>query len=187
MFQELLKSIAKALSDSRMPYMIIGGQAVLLYGEPRLTRDIDVTVGVNFEKLPLLLEVARKANLQILSEKPENFVKETMVLPTREEKSGIRVDFILSFTPYEKQAIERAKPVHIEETNVYFASPEDVIIHKIFAGRPRDLEDIKGILIKQSEINDDYIENWLKEFDQTFSGKNFLETFEKLLEETKES
>lgn len=165
--------------------MIIGGQAVLLYGEPRLTRDIDVTVGVNFEKLPLLLEVARKANLQILSEKPENFVKETMVLPTREEKSGIRVDFILSFTPYEKQAIERAKPVHIEETNVYFASPEDLIIHKIFAGRPRDLEDVQGILIKQPKIDVNYLINWLREFDKTVPDKDFLETFQNLLQETK--
>ncbi len=159
----------------------------MLYGEPRLTRDIDVTVGIDSKELPLLLKVVKKANLQILSEKPENFVKETMVLPTKDEKSGIRVDFILSFTPYERQAIERAKPVQIGATKIDFASPEDVIIHKMFAGRPRDLEDIKGILIKQSEINDDYIENWLKEFDQTFSGKNFLETFEKLLEETKES
>lgn len=186
MFQELLKSIAKALSDSRMPYMIIGGQAVLLYGEPRLTRDIDVTVGIDLEKLPTLLEVAKRANLQILSEKPEIFVKETMVLPTKDEKSGIRVDFILSITPYERQAIERAKPIQIEETNVYFASPEDVIIHKIFAGRPRDLEDVKGILIKQPEIDIAYLENWLKEFDHTLPDKNFLETFQRLLAETKE-
>jgi predicted nucleotidyltransferase len=186
MFQELLRSIAQALGDSRMPYMIVGGQAVLLYGEPRLTRDIDVTVGINLEKLPSLLDVAKKADLQIISEKPENFVKETMVLPTRDDKSGIRVDFILSFTPYERQAIERAKPIQIEGTNVYFASPEDVIIHKIFAGRPRDLEDVKGILIKQPEIDIAYLENWLMEFDKTFPDKNFLETFQRLLAETEE-
>ena len=183
MFQDLLKSIAKALDEGQMPYMIIGGQAILLYGEPRLTRDIDVTVGIGLDKLPSLLEVAKKANLRILSERPEEFVKETMVLPTRDEKSGIRVDFILSFTPYERQAIERAKPVQMEGVNVYFASPEDVIIHKIFAGRPRDLEDIRGILIKQSQIDLVYLKNWLKEFDQAFPGKNFLETLQKLLEE----
>jgi len=29
--------------------MVIGGQAVLLYGEPRLTRDIDITLGIGVE------------------------------------------------------------------------------------------------------------------------------------------
>ncbi|MDT8395705.1 MAG: hypothetical protein RRA32_04540 [bacterium] len=45
MFQELIARIAASLNVRKIPYMIIGGQAVLLYGEPRLTRDIDVTLG----------------------------------------------------------------------------------------------------------------------------------------------
>ncbi len=46
MFEELLKKIGLALDENAIPYMVIGGQAVLLYGEPRLTRDIDITLGV---------------------------------------------------------------------------------------------------------------------------------------------
>ncbi|GJL55165.1 MAG: hypothetical protein NPIRA02_22970 [Nitrospirales bacterium] len=38
--------ISKTLKRRRIPYMVIGGQAVLVYGEPRLTRDIDVTLKV---------------------------------------------------------------------------------------------------------------------------------------------
>jgi len=38
----LLVNLAKALDEAGIPYMLIGGQAVLIYGEPRLTRDIDV-------------------------------------------------------------------------------------------------------------------------------------------------
>ncbi len=41
MFQEILTKLALALDEQTVPYMIIGGQAVLLYGEPRLTRDIE--------------------------------------------------------------------------------------------------------------------------------------------------
>jgi hypothetical protein len=36
--------------------MVIGGQAVLLYAEPRLTRDIDITLGLSVNRLPTLLE-----------------------------------------------------------------------------------------------------------------------------------
>ena len=51
MFQTLLRKIAEALRPVDISYMIIGGQAVLLYGEPRLTKDIDVTLSVGVESL----------------------------------------------------------------------------------------------------------------------------------------
>jgi hypothetical protein len=39
--------------------MVTGGQAVLLYGEPRLTKDIDVTLGVDTDHLARLLDVQK--------------------------------------------------------------------------------------------------------------------------------
>jgi predicted nucleotidyltransferase len=97
-----------------------------------------------------------------------------------ETSSGIRVDFIFSFTPYEMNAINRAKKVIIQGQEVSFASPEDIIIHKLFAGRARDLEDVRTILNKTENINRKYIQHWLKAFDQSFTDKNLLETFKKL-------
>lgn len=57
MYIKLIKRIAKILSANKIPYMIIGGQAVLIYGEPRITRDIDITLGVNINKLPEILDI----------------------------------------------------------------------------------------------------------------------------------
>ena len=51
MFQQLLVELARALNRREIEYMIIGGQAVLIYGEFRLTRDIDITLGVGEERL----------------------------------------------------------------------------------------------------------------------------------------
>jgi len=93
--------------------MIIGGQAVLLYGEPRLTRDIDITLGVNIDRLDTLLDMIRQLGIKPLAGDVETFVRKTMVLPALDEATGIRVDFIFSFTPYEAQAIERARKVRI--------------------------------------------------------------------------
>ncbi len=62
-----------------------------------------------------------------------------------------------------------------------FAFPEDVIIHKIFAGR--DLEDIKSILLKVSNLDIKYIERWLKEFDESFSEMSILKRFKDILKE----
>ncbi len=185
MFEEILSRIALCLRQHNIPYMIIGGQAVLLYGEPRLTRDIDITLGINPERLKELLEVVQNLSLKPIPADIESFVQQTMVLPALDEETGIRVDFIFSFTPYETEAIKRAREIIILGQEVSFASPEDVIIHKIFAGRPRDLEDIRTILLKNPELDRKYIKNWLKEFDNASDSKNFQKTFEEVLREAK--
>lgn len=183
MFEEILARIGANLSKSNLPYMIIGGQAVLLYGEPRLTRDVDVTLGVNIDRLHDLLTVVKELSLNPIPNDVESFVKQTMVLPTLDEPTGVRVDFIFSFTPYETDAIKRARKITIMDQEVCFASPEDLIIHKIFAGRPRDLEDVWSVILKNPGIDTQYIKNWLKEFDASFGEKDFLKTFEGMLKE----
>ena len=62
------------------------------------------------------------------------------------------MDFIFSTTPYERQAIARAEPVVLAGVPVPFATAEDLLIHKLFAGRPRDLEDAAGV-VRRKGIN----------------------------------
>lgn len=164
--------------------MVIGGQAVLLYGEPRLTKDIDITLGTGIDKLGKVKSIAKQIGLKILVDNAEDFVKKTMLLPVIEDKSGIRVDFIFSFSPYERQAIEKAKNVRFGRTGVKFASLEDVVIHKIIAGRARDIEDVKAILLKNPNYDTRYINRWLREFDKSLGGK-FLKRFKKIKAEIK--
>jgi len=177
----LLKKVSLQLKKDSIPYMVIGGQAVLLYGEPRLTKDIDITLGVGVRELNKLKETISSLGLKILVVRDEEFVERNMVLPTLDEKSGIRVDFIFSFSPYGRQAIERAKDIKLGRSMVRFASLEDVVIHKVIAGRARDLEDIQSILLKNQKYDSDYIEKWLKEFD-----KSLTEQFLKIFREIKE-
>lgn len=185
MFERTLSLIGSSLDAHGIPYMIIGGQAVLLHGEPRLTRDIDITLGVNADRLDDLLIVVQELSLKPLPEDMESFVKENMVLPTLDEKTGIRLDFIFSFTPYEEAAIKRGKKVRIQGQKVNFASAEDLIIHKVFAGRPRDIEDVKAVILKNPGIDLQYVRTWLKEFDKSDDSsekRNFLKTFEGIAE-----
>lgn len=179
MFQKLLAKVARRLNRLRIPYMVIGAQAVLLYGEPRLTKDIDITLGIGVDKLEKIVSLVRQLRLKILVDSLEDFVKETMVLPVMDEKSGIRVDFVFSFSPYERQAIKKSKNIRIGTTIVKFASLEDLVIHKVIAGRARDIEDIKSILLKNPEYDHRYIKRWLGEFDHAL-GSDLLNTLKKI-------
>ncbi len=177
--KELIKNIAKALDRKKINYMIIGGQAVLLYGEPRLTRDIDITLGINIDRYKEIEEIIKELNLKILPKNHLIFLRETMVLPTIDEESGIRLDFIFSFSEYEKQAIRRVKKIKIDDTDVCYASVEDLIIHKIVSGRERDIEDVKSIILKNENIDENYILKWLSEFEKILNEK-LVERFERI-------
>jgi len=181
MFDKALARIGASLEKAGIPYMIIGGQAVLLYGEPRLTSDIDIILSVNIDRLDTLLAVARQLSLKPLPEDIGTFVRQTMVLPVLDEATGIRMDFIFSFTPYESQAIRRAKRVRILDHDVCFTSIEDLIIHKIFAGRPRDIEDVEMVILKNPDVDLRYVTKWLDTFDAASDEKNFSATFRKIL------
>jgi hypothetical protein len=163
--------------------MIIGGQAVLLYGTPRLTRDIDITLGVDTDKFKLIEGVCSKSGLKILPENPEDFARETKVLPAEESKLKIRVDFIFSFTPYEAQAIKRTKEIVMNDYPVKFASCEDVVIHKMVAARAVDVEDARSIIIKNNKTIDlEYIRRWLSDFGRLSEHEGILDKFESLLQ-----
>src|SRR5438094_1778890 len=99
MFIRLLEAIGLGLEERQIPYMIIGGQAVLIYGEPRLTRDIDVTLGVGPERLAdivalasasawrLLLRVRVRWELEIEVHGP----KRNMARQSRESTTHLRI------------------------------------------------------------------------------------------------
>ncbi len=171
--------MALGLESHGIPYMLIGGQAVLLYGEPRLTRDIDITLGIGPERLREILDLVTVWGWQVPLDSPADFVQKTMVLPCLEPNSGIRVDFIFSFSAYEQQAMERVRRVPIGKAEVRFASVDDLIIHKIIAGRPRDLEDVRSILLKKPNLDVSYVRRWLQQFDHSL-GEAFGQRFEEL-------
>ncbi|GBE05577.1 MAG TPA: hypothetical protein ENG80_01650 [Nitrospirae bacterium] len=184
MFEKLIASLSRLLSKNKIPYMIIGGQAVLLHGVPRLTKDIDITLGISTDNISDVVNICRSAELSIIPDDYLDFVSKTFVLPAKDKVSGIRVDFIFSFTRYEQQAIKRGKEVKIENTSVNFASVEDVIIHKIFAGRPRDIEDVQNMILKNPDMDTGYIRNWLSIFDEAEEKPRFADSFSRVQDNT---
>ena len=187
MFESLIKKITKSLSRLKIPYVIIGGQAVLLYGIPRLTKDIDITLGVDTDNIPLVKKLCGELGLKILPKNADEFAAKTMVLPAEDTRTGIRVDFIFSFSDYEKEAIRRAVKVKIEGYAVCFASAEDLIIHKIFAGRAVDLEDVKNVVVRRGlkKINVGYIQKWLKKLQPLDIKTNMVSLFKQVIKDAK--
>lgn len=185
-FGALLARLTRELEARDLSFMIIGGQAVLLHGRPRLTEDIDLTLAEGPEALPRLLEACRGLGLEPLPDDVESFVRETFVLPAADPDTGIRVDFIFSTTPYERGAIERALRVELEGAQVPFATAEDLVIHKLFAGRSRDLEDAAAVVRRRGEGLDwQYMERWAEAFADVPGRESLPEQLRDLRTETR--
>ncbi|MFN2399797.1 MAG: nucleotidyl transferase AbiEii/AbiGii toxin family protein [Gemmatimonadaceae bacterium] len=178
---KFIAAIAGELTALHLPFMLIGGQAVLVHGRPRLTEDIDITLGASPEKLAVVRNISDSLGLEPLPVDVEQFVWDTFVLPVRHPQSGIRVDFIFSTTPYEQQAIARATLVEVGGTQVPFAAAEDLIIHKVFAKRPRDIEDAIGVVRRKGALLDwEYLRHWARAFREVPGQEDLPELIERL-------
>ena len=178
-FETLLAKISQALERDKIPYMVIGGQAVLIYGEPRFTRDIDITLGLDTDEAERIRKMARELSLEPVADATEDFVKQNALLSVEDHETRIVIDFIFSFLPYERQAIQRAKTVHIGTASVRFATAEDTIIHKLFAGRARDIEDAKGIVNNMGDLDTSYLRRWLKDF-SSVTGRDLVKEYDEI-------
>lgn len=183
-FEELLKRLAHTFAEHGIPYMVIGGQAVLLYGEPRLTKDIDITIGVAPQDGMPVIEILSKIGFQILVDDPMSFLSQTFVIPVQDMETGIRVDVVFSLSEYEREALKRANQVVIGEEQIMFIALEDLIIHKIIAGRPRDLEDTAILLTKNPGSDLKMIFHWLDEHDKEL-GTDFRPRLESIINKNK--
>lgn len=156
--------------------MVVGAQAVMIHGEPRFTRDIDITIGVDTDQKEEIINIARNLGLEPVPYMTDDFINRNALLTVENKDRRIEVDFIFSFMPYERQAIGRAVKISVEDMDVRFASAEDTIIHKLFAGRPRDIEDVKGIVAQQTKLDKKYLHRWLREFSE-ITGRDLVQEY----------
>lgn len=153
--------IQQFLQQRGWQFCIIGGLAVIRWGQPRATQDVDVTLltGLGSEKQfvdPLMESFSGR-----LPDTRQFALENRVVLVTA--TNGVPLDITLAAYSYEEQVVSRAS--HFEFApgiSLVTASAEDLIVLKAFAGRDQDWNDIEGIADRQTgRLDWDYI---IKEF-----------------------
>jgi hypothetical protein len=158
--ERALDELVAALEDAGLPYMIVGGQANAVWGQPRATLDIDVTVWAEGRSDAVATVASR---FRPLVGDPAAFVRDTRVLPL-ESRDGVRIDVIFGMLPFEQEAIARARSVRIGRRDVRVCSAEDLVLMKIVSERPRDLDDARGVVVRRLlDLDLDYLEPRVRE------------------------
>jgi hypothetical protein len=140
--EHALVEIVTVLETLNIDYMVVGGIANAVWGEPRSTVDVDVTIVVDETKVPETV-AAIGQRVRVAVGAPVPFVRDTRVLPL-DSASGVRIDVIFALLPFEVEAIGRARTVRLAGRDVRVVTPEDLILMKIISDRPRDAADAEA-------------------------------------------
>src|SRR5262249_33108130 len=109
------------------------------------TADVDVVISADVQAGIRLAETLEGTKFQPLFAGVKDVVAQTFVLPLRHRNTGVKVDVALGMSGFEQQLINRAVPVQIADFPIAVATAEDLLIMKVFAGRPKDDQDARGI------------------------------------------
>ena len=142
--------LERACIAAGFSFCFIGGLAVQRWGEPRLTQDVDLTLLTGFGgEGPFIDELLRRFAGRLPDAAAFAFANRVLLLRA---SNGVPLDVALGAMPFEERTIARATAFAIgENESLRTCSAEDLIVHKVFAGRDKDWLDVRGIIVRQGD------------------------------------
>ena len=157
-----LKELCLFQDNIRMDYILIGGLAVSIWGEPRATVDIDFLISLKTDDFDFLTEKLKQSDRFIfVHDKPMIFGKISFLRATLKSNPDISVDFLFADDEFKNEALKRKETVRIDDFSINIAAPEDLIILKFLSGRGQDRLDAEKILeIQKEHLDREYMQRW---------------------------
>ena len=152
-----LWSAVAMLDGLQIPYALAGALTLGIYGKGRATRDADLLVDGTTESLLALRQSAASQGFSIdemwLQHNPG--IRDTNL---RLLRNGVPVDLMLPRDDQDRSACQRRREHRVGDRNLWVVTPEDFILQKIKAGRPRDFDDVIPFFTRQrDQLDHDYL------------------------------
>lgn len=162
---EALREIAGIFESLSACYAVMGGMAVRIHGIPRPTHDIDFTVALPRERLPDFFARATEAGYTVAESYLRGWVDQVAGMPLVKLRMylaahGIDIDIFLAESDFQASLLARRRREDLEGGPLWIVSPEDLILLKLVAGRPRDLVDVQDVIFTQGQLDERYLHRW---------------------------
>jgi len=165
---QALRELVRLFERLEIPYVVMGGIAVRVYGIPRATHDIDFTLALERGRLRDLYQALSDLGYTVPETYTAGWVDRVAGMPLVKarlylEGWGIDIDLFLAESPFQEQILARRRREELDGFPVWFVSPEDLVLLKLLSHRPRDIADIGDILFTQGELDEDYMHDWARQ------------------------
>lgn len=158
--RRLLETVALAFEQSGVRCALIGGQAVNLLLEPRLTFDVDFTVVAPAAALEQVRDFLVARGFELVRSQITDPARGLDFMRFRDPGTGLGIDISQASTEFEELAISRARKVDSSQP-IPAATAEDLIVFKLIAGRTKDHRDTIELL-QLPNLDWEYIEHWAR-------------------------
>lgn len=164
---DVLKLVVQSLDQREIPYMITGSIAANFYTVPRMTRDIDIVIELNAQKIDQVYE-AFEDEFYIDKDVIAEAVERQSTFNIIHNETLVKVDFMVrNESEYQRLEFNRRRSVVVEEVPLSIISPEDLVISKLLWAKESrsevQLNDVRNVLEDVKDIDEEYLEKWVGE------------------------
>jgi hypothetical protein len=161
-------------------WYVFGAQAVILYGVPRLSADVDVTLALEPDAPDRFVVDMAAAGFSLRIDDPD-FVRRTRVMPFIHTSTGMPLDVVLAGSGLEDEFLARARQTDVHGTMLPVIDLADLIIAKVLAGRPKDIDDARALWrLHGRTVDADRIRRTLRLLEEALAQGDLVSTFERL-------
>ena len=129
--------VVSVLERLDISYMVVGGFAAILHGEPRMTLDVDILVDMHPRHIPAFVEAFPLPDYYISEEGIRDSLRRRYPFNVIQPTTGAKIDLVpLPRDPFTLAAFQRRQPLEYDEFDhtAVFITPEDIVLAKLLAG-----------------------------------------------------
>jgi len=178
LLEDALAALARALDETKAPWMIIGGIAVIARGVRRFTTDVDAAVRGDAVSIEGLLRSLARKKIAARIANAAAFAQQNLVLLLRHAPTGVDLDVSLAWSAFEHDALDAATDAAFGRVVARMSSPADLVIFKAVAGRAKDLEDAEALLALHPSIDIARVRARVAELATLAEAPELLENFD---------
>lgn len=177
---EAAAALVEVLNREGIRWYVFGAQAVMMHGIARTTQDIDVTVLVARKGAAGLAAELEAAGFEHrFPDRAAELISMAAVIPMTHRRSGVEVDIVLGGSGLEELAHAAAERRSLDGVVVPVATATHLAVMKVMAGRPKDMEDVRG-LMAAGAVDKTEARELLSQLEEALGQSDLVPAFEKL-------
>lgn len=164
MLEELkvLKTVSERLEAAHIPFMLTGSFAMAYYGQPRMTRDLDLVVSMVEDGIDGIVTLL-SPDFYVDEDDVRSAIRSQGLFNLMHNETGIKVDLIVrKSAEYRQVEFARRRPVEMSDVKTWIVSREDLILSKLVWAKEANSElqrrDVKNLL--DDTVDRKYLDHW---------------------------